>query len=444
MNAADTAAALAARAEAVCARFLPLGRKVGRYWTAGDVHGAHGRSLFVRLAPPGTPGKWTDAAEGTHGDLLDLVRLSTGAASLREALAEAHRFLAQPVPPAVSNDVPYDRTRAARNLWQRCRPIEATHAEAYLRARAIHRCRFPALRFHASLAYRDDAGRWRRFPALVAAVTGNDGCLDLRGQIDDARHANRRAVGRLFADLAPRLTAARRREQEQDPQQAHRFNVLDYLKTDELGLSRIIADLLDPQATHGQDLFFLRKLLLALKEFTQFDPGDDLERCQVSVERERITTANRKIDIVVEIVDGRSRYALTIENKPYADDGEHQVRDYLRFLRGEYARDFLLIYLSPTGEGPSDWSISRKQLHANWTGRFAILPYHRGPGAWIEDAFEAFRVPCSLTDWLDACQAECKVDRLRWFLGDILQFWRRTFGSGRLLPATHHRCSHLT
>ena len=79
---------------------------------------------------------------------------------------------------------------------------------------------------------------------------------DLRGQIDDARHANRCAVGRLFAGLAPRLTAARRREQDQDRQQAHRFNVLDYLKTDELGLSRIIADLLDPQATHGQGVFF--------------------------------------------------------------------------------------------------------------------------------------------------------------------------------------------
>jgi len=79
---------------------------------------------------------------------------------------------------------------------------------------------------------------------------------DLRGQIDDARHANRRAVGRLFADLAPQLTAARRRELQLDRQHARRFNVLDYLKTDELGLSQIIADLLDPKATHGQGVFF--------------------------------------------------------------------------------------------------------------------------------------------------------------------------------------------
>ena len=263
---------------------------------------------------------------------------------------------------------------------------------------------------------------------------------DLRGQIDDARHANRRAVGRLFADLAPRLTAARRREQEQDRQQARRFNVLDYLKTDELSLSRIIADLLDPQATHGQGAVFLHKFLLGLKQCIPFDPGIVLDPSRVSVELEQLITADRRIDIVVQITDGSSRYALAIA---YAGDQKHHVRDYLRFLRAEYGQNFLLIYLSPTGERPSDQSVSRQQFHANWTGRFAILPYHRGPAARIEDAFEAFRVPCSLTDWLDACRAECKVDRLRWFLGDILQFWRHTIGSGRLLPATHHRCSHL-
>ena len=58
--AAAVAAALGARAEEVCRRYLPHGRRSGRYWTAGDIRGARGRSLFVRLAPPGVPGKWTD------------------------------------------------------------------------------------------------------------------------------------------------------------------------------------------------------------------------------------------------------------------------------------------------------------------------------------------------------------------------------------------------
>ena len=174
MNAARVAAALAERAEEVCRRYLPHGRRSGRYWVAGDIHGARGRSLFVRLAPPGTPGKWTDAAEGTHGDLLDLVRIASGAGSLRNALAEARAFLAMPPSSSPAGPEGYDRTEAARRLWRRCRAIDGTHADDYLRARAIDRCRFPALRFHPALLHRDDGGV-RRLPALVAAVTGPAG-----------------------------------------------------------------------------------------------------------------------------------------------------------------------------------------------------------------------------------------------------------------------------
>ena len=176
MNATAVAAALGARAEEVCRRYLPHGRKSGRYWTAGDIRGARGRSLFVRLAPPGVPGKWTDAATGEHGDLLDLIRIASGTGSLRIALAEARGFLSLPAMSAPTGPDTYDRTEAARRLWRRCRAIDGTHAEAYLRARDIHRCRFPALRFHPALFHRDGGGV-RRLPALVAAVTGADGVL---------------------------------------------------------------------------------------------------------------------------------------------------------------------------------------------------------------------------------------------------------------------------
>ena len=173
MNAAGVAAALAARAEAVCRRYLPHGRRQGRYWVAGDLDGARGRSLYVRLSGPGTPGKFTDAATGEHGDLLDLIRHRVCAPTLRAALDEARTFLALPAAPAGGGDA-YDATEAARRLWRRCRAIDDTHAEAYLHARGLARCRFPALRFHPSLIYRDGSGV-RRLPALVAAVTGDAG-----------------------------------------------------------------------------------------------------------------------------------------------------------------------------------------------------------------------------------------------------------------------------
>ena len=207
MNATDIAAALSVRAEDVCRRYLPRGRKQGNYWTIGDTSGRKGRSLFVRLAPPGMPGKWTDAATGEHGDLLDLIRLHTGAASLRRAMDESRAFLALP-PAAATNggDHPggYDREEAARRLWRRCRPIDGTHAEAYLHARAIGHCRFPALRFHPNLIHCEDNGI-HRLPALVAAATGDDGAIEgvQRTWLDPQQPAKadlarpRKALGRV-------------------------------------------------------------------------------------------------------------------------------------------------------------------------------------------------------------------------------------------------------
>ena len=218
--AAALAAALAQCPEAVCRRYLPHGRRQGRYWVAGDLHGAKGRSLFVRLRPPGPPGRWTDAATGEHGDLLDLIRHRIGAGTLRPALDEARAFLALPVvqrrdPEAVRTHPPaaWNGTAAARRLWRRCRIIDGTHAERYLRARGLDARRLPSLRFHPALAYQDESGRRRPFPALVAAVSGPDGALEgvQRTWLDPSRPAKapvaqpRKALGRVHGH-AVRLT----------------------------------------------------------------------------------------------------------------------------------------------------------------------------------------------------------------------------------------------
>ncbi len=211
--AAGIAAALAARAEDVCRRYLPNGRRLGRYWICGDLDGARGRSLFVRLSGSGKPGGWTDAATGQHGDLLDLICYRSGAPTLRAALDEARAFLALPVSPATASDAPYDATEAARRLWRRCRAVAGTHAERYLQARGLSRCRFAALRFHPELRYREGA-TVRRFPALVAAVTAGDGAitgvqrtwLDPRSPAKAGVAAPRKALGRIYR-LAVRFGA---------------------------------------------------------------------------------------------------------------------------------------------------------------------------------------------------------------------------------------------
>ena len=205
MNAAAIAAALGRCAEAVCRRYLPHGRRQGRYWVAGDLDGARGRSLYVRLAEPGTPGKFTDAATGEHGDLLDIIRHRVNAPTLRAALDEARAFLALPAAPAAGEGASYDATEAARRLWRRCRAIDGTHAERYLRARGLARCRFSCLRFHPELRYREGSSV-RRLPALVAAVTGDDGAvtgvqrtwLDPRSPAKAGVASPRKALGRIY------------------------------------------------------------------------------------------------------------------------------------------------------------------------------------------------------------------------------------------------------
>jgi hypothetical protein len=152
--AADLARRLARDAEAVCRHYLSKGRRSGRYWIIGDVQNTPGRSLYVRLSGPdygrGAPGKWTDAATGEHGDLLDLIALNRDLPNLGEAMAEARRFLVLPHPAAASSrapPAPAASPEAARRLFRAGRPVPGTPAEAYLRARGITaRLDWPSLR----------------------------------------------------------------------------------------------------------------------------------------------------------------------------------------------------------------------------------------------------------------------------------------------------------
>ena len=232
---------------------------------------------------------------------------------------------------------------------------------------------------------------------------------------------------RFFAELTARLNAAEKRECEFDRKLAHRFNVFDYLRDDELGLSRVIADLLDPKATHGQGALFLQTLL-SLEGLRNARSWPDVDGPSVRfVKREWTIPSRRRIDIFVEIVgaDG-AHYGLAVENKkPDTADQENQVLDYLTWLKKEYPARFLLIYLSPRGERPSDTSISKAELEKQTDG-FAIMPYWQGHEQRTNE--DSFRLPHSFADWLQECRRNCEADNMRRFLGDFEVYCNRTFG----------------
>ncbi|MER9713301.1 toprim domain-containing protein [Mesorhizobium sp. M0174] len=188
-HAADLARRLAAQAEAVCRHYLPKGHRAGRYWLVGDVRNAPGRSMFVRLqgseSGRGAAGKWTDAATGEHGDLLDVISESLGVAGFKDVAEEARRFLSMPKPthdakePVRAASASAGSTEAARRLVSMSQPIPRTLVETYLRARgitALHETK--SLRFHPRCYYRpDDEGPTELWPAMIATVTDLNGKL---------------------------------------------------------------------------------------------------------------------------------------------------------------------------------------------------------------------------------------------------------------------------
>lgn len=186
----DLAQRLGRQAEAVCRHYLSNGRREGRYWLVGDVRNTPGRSMFVRLMGPdtgkGAVGKWTDAATGEHGDLLDIIRESCGLIDFKDVTDEARSFLSLP-----RSDPEPDRSRpsqpaapagspeAARRLFAMAQPIAGTLAEAYLRNRGITVLHDTAsLHFHPRCYYRpDEHSPTETWPAMIAAVTDLSGHL---------------------------------------------------------------------------------------------------------------------------------------------------------------------------------------------------------------------------------------------------------------------------
>jgi hypothetical protein len=219
-DAAELAHRLAREAEAVCRHYLSNGRRVGNYWLVGDVKNTAGRSMFVRLKPKGAggrpAGKWTDAATGEHGDLLDVIRESCGLVDFHDVIEEARRFLSLPRSEPSSNIRSYSSPaqtgspESARRLLAMSKPIAGTVVETYLRGRGVTNLNgIDTLRFHPRCYYRPEADAPTEiWPAMIAAVTDLQGhitgahrtWLDPSGRDKAPVDTPRRAMGHLLGN----------------------------------------------------------------------------------------------------------------------------------------------------------------------------------------------------------------------------------------------------
>lgn len=217
-NPHDLARRLADRAETVCRHYLSSGRREGGYWLVGDVRNTPGRSMYVRLkdTPKGPAGKWTDAATGEHGDLLDVIRESCGLLDFKDVTDEARSFLSMPPPEPESRQqprqspAPHGSPEAARRLVRMSQPIFGTLVQGYLRDRGITDLRGTgSVHFHPRCYYRpDEHSPTETWPAMIAAVTDLDGkitgahrtWLDPRRRDKAPIDTPRRAMGDLLGN----------------------------------------------------------------------------------------------------------------------------------------------------------------------------------------------------------------------------------------------------
>lgn len=188
-----------------------------------------------------------------------------------------------------------------------------------------------------------------------------------------------------------------------EPRLASEFSVLRYLRTDEMGLSKILADLLDPEGPHGQGNRFLQCFLER-----HWPKLKDIENSKVKVRTEvstdRIARRQRRIDIEVDL----GTAVLGIENKPWAGDQQGQIPAYVQHLERS-GREIKLIYLSGQDERlPSKISISQPELEKLVAeGKLELISYRQ------------------LRDWLRDCLRCCENERVSMFLRDLDDFVTR-------------------
>ena len=300
----------------------------------------------------------------------------------------------------------------------------------------------------------------------------NEDYVRLLDDVDGIWRRRQRACVRLLQKVTPHLHAARAVERELDRHLARRFNVFRYLRDDELGFSRIIADLLDPEGEHGQGTTYLDAMLELLEWDGEVAPaGPDSIQIRVVTER---GIGGRFIDVTVDVPTDGGTFCLAFENKPYAADQPRQCIDYLKFLDHEYDGRFLLVYLPPRFQMPDESSLPLADYRRRWTNHFRVLPYvadEGGPhgdggsadddgGASEEADFGADDAPVagyvlvedtttdqeaaaahanavvgdgtSLADWFGTCRKLSDAERLRWFLREAQLYCRQHFGDSTM------------
>jgi hypothetical protein len=210
--------------------------------------------------------------------------------------------------------------------------------------------------------------------------------------------AGRKATS-LLADVHLKVSVVRQAKQRFARELAPDFRIFDYLRTDENGLSRCLAALLDPHGSHGQRQTFLKAFLGRMPT----PVAEAMEDETVRVHLEHPTPAGRRIDVLLESPSA----LIGIENKPWAADQDRQLSDYADYLQQAAGqnRPWVLVFVS--NRDPSNESLTESQRQElEEANRFVMMSYHQ------------------LNDWLDECAGQCRALTVRVFIEELEKFIR--------------------
>lgn len=204
-----------------------------------------------------------------------------------------------------------------------------------------------------------------------------------------------------FGMMARALASIRALAQETDRQTGRAFNIFRVLGMEHLEVrthSAFLAQLLDPEGTHGQGHLFLHRFLAMLSlsglRSVQGRPfpaiSADLAGTRWHVTSEK-KTAEGNLDLVLE----SPHVLVVIENKIYAGDRTDQVARYARWLR-QHCRDRACALLYLTREGHPSTSAGDEDYYT--------VSYRREVRHWLNGCIgevPAPRIRDTLQQYLD-------------------------------------------
>ena len=202
----------------------------------------------------------------------------------------------------------------------------------------------------------------------------------------------------LLDEVAFKIGTLREARNRFSDRLAPEFSIFDYLRTDEMGLSRCIASLLDPTGKHGQGNVFLEAFLECIGSAAAW--AKNAGSCLVVPEKQ--ANGQRRIDIYLEFPNG----AIGIENKPWAGDQDCQLTDYACYLKKSAGtKKWLLLFLCD--RDPSENSITRdEQEKLSGGGQFVRCNYSE------------------IIEWLEVCACRSKALNVRVFIEELGKFIR--------------------